>query len=762
MSDAAEQLRALRAEMLGRSTSTGSQLCTQLVEATDGWLKEQFGDEYDAALVAVGSYGRCDPAPHSDLDLVLLHRGRSDIAAVADRIWYPIWDAGVGLDHSVRTPAEAAKVARDDLKAALGLLDARLVAGDAGLAAELTDAVRGQWRADAKRRLPELAAATRARWESAGEAAFLLEPDLKEARGGLRDLTLVRAVAAAWVADAPSATAVDASTRLLDIRVALHRRSGRNLDRLLLQEQDGIAHDLGLADADALALEVSKAARVLAYAADTSLRRVDQFTAAPRRRLFAGSRESTRRPLAEGVVEQDGEAVLARTAVPSTDPGLTLRLAAAAAQANLPIAPHALERLAQEAPALDSPWPAEALDDLIALLGAGRSTVSVVEALDHAGLWEPLLPPWGHVRSRPQRNAVHRFTVDRHLLETAVEASALTREVARPDLLLLGALLHDIGKGLPGDHSVVGESLVRELGPRLGLSAEDTEVVALLTRHHLLLPDTATRRDLDDPATARAVAEAVGSRDALELLRALTIADAAATGPAAWSDWKASLVDALVQRAAAVLSGAPAPQPAQLRADQQALADAGEFAVLVVGHEVTVVAPDRPGLLSRTAGVLALHRLDVRSASATSVGEAAVTVLEAHPRFGSPPDWSVVRSDLSRAFEAPEWLAHRLAARERDYPTGRAAPVPPRVLLVDDASESATVLEVRAHDRLGLLHAVTRAIAASGLDVRAARISTLGAEAVDAFYVVDEYGEKLTDPARRDAVTSAVLAAASA
>jgi len=140
----------------------------------------------------------------------------------------------------------------------------------------------------------------------------------------------------------------------------------------------------------------------------------------------------------------------------------------------------------------------------------------------------------------------------------------------------------------------------------------------------------------------------------------------------------------------------------------------------------------------------------------------AVTVLEAHPRFGSPPDWAVVRADLRRAFEAPEWLAHRLSAREQDYASRHGAVVPPRVLLVDDASDTATVLEVRAHDRLGLLHAITRAIAASGLDVRAARVSTLGAEAVDAFYVVGPDGAKLTDPIGRDAVVAAVLAAASA
>lgn len=753
-------LRALRADLIAHEDPDG--LAVALVEATDRWLAEQLGAAEGVALVAVGGYGRRDPAPHSDLDLVLLHDGGSGVAELADRLWYPIWDAGVGLDHSVRTVSEAVAVAKDDLKAALGLLDARHIAGDPALTADLLARARGAWRAEAKRRLPELAAATRERWKSAGEAAFLLEPDLKEARGGLRDLTFIRAVAAAWVGDAPTPAVAAAAARILEVRTALHRRAGRALDRLLLQEQDVVARDLGMADADALAMAVSTSARLIAYAADVALRRADD-AGAVKRRLLGGRREPVRRPLAEGVVAQAGEAVLARDADPGADPGLFVRVASAAAQEGLLVAPHTLERLATESAALPEPWPREVLDDFVALLGAGPSTVPVVEALDHAGLWERLLPEWPHVRSRPQRNAVHRFTVDRHLVETAVAAVERTRDVARPDLLAVGALLHDIGKGQPGDHSVEGERMARVIGARMGLAPREVDVVATLARHHLLLPDTATRRDLEDPATAQLVADTVGDREVLELLHALTVADAEATGPAAWSEWKAGLVAELVRRAAAVIAGSPPPEPKLLSAEQRALAEAGEFAVLVTGSEVTVVAPDRPGLLSRTAGVLALHRLDVRSASATSVGPTAVTVLDAHPRYGSPPDWAVVRADLRRAFEAPEWLAHRLSGREREYsPVTTVRPVPPRVLLVDDASATATVLELRAHDRLGLLHAVTRAIAACGLDVRSALVSTLGAEAVDAFYVVGPGGTKLTDPALRESVVAAVLAAASA
>ncbi|OEV13560.1 protein-PII uridylyltransferase, partial [Streptomyces nanshensis] len=225
-------------------------------------------------------------------------------------------------------------------------------------------------------------------------------------------------------------------------------------------------------------------------------------------------------------------------------------------QAGLPLALPAVRKLARTAPDLPVPWPAEAREEFVTLLGAGEATVPVWEAMDAAGLIARLLPDWERVRCRPQRNPVHRFTVDRHLVETAVRAAALTRRVHRPDLLLTGALLHDIGKGWPGDHSLTGETITRDLAARIGFDGADTRTLAALVRHHLLLVETATRRNLDDPATIRSVADAVGSLGTLELLHALTEADALATGPAAWSAWRAALVDDLVARVAAVLSGA--------------------------------------------------------------------------------------------------------------------------------------------------------------------------------------------------------------
>ena len=720
----------------------------------DRWLAELLGAEPGVALVAVGGYGRRELLPRSDLDVVLLHGGRDDIAGVADRIWYPLWDSGAELDHAVRTVPQARRVARTDLKVALGLLSARHVAGDPDLTERLRAGALEDWRAAAPARLAELHAAHDERTSISGELAFLLEPDLKEARGGLRDVHAIQAVAAAWVAPAPGPRVRTAYEQILDTRHALHEVTGRRLDRLVLEEQDEVARALGLLDADVLLRMLAGAARTVAYAVDHAFRQADRL----RQRRPRNRRQAERRPLADGVVEQDGEVVLARTADPAGDPVLVLRAAAAAAQAGLPLAPRTLDRLT-ECPPLPVPWPAPARDGLLALLGAGPSAVSAWEALEGEGLVTALIPDWERVRNRPQRNPLHKFTVDRHLVEAAAHAAALTREVARPDLLLIAALLHDIGKGWPGDHSVTGEVVARDVTRRMGLPEPDVELVAAAVRHHLLLPMVATRRDLGDPVTVKQVAALVPSRALLELLHALAVADGLATGPAAWNDWKATLVADLVRRVAAVLAGEPTPEPAPLREDQLRLAADGGPGATVRGSEVTVVAPDRPGLLWRAAGVLASHRLTVRSANATSVNGTAVSVFDVEPEFGDFPDPTLVAGDLRRMLLGRLDVEDRLERRARAVPP-HGAPVPaPKVTLVDGASATATVVEVRAHDAPGLLWRVGRALGECGLDVRAARVETLGAEVVDVFYVTDEDGEPLTDAGLRRATVGSVLAA---
>ncbi|MFD5143447.1 [protein-PII] uridylyltransferase [Streptomyces sp. NPDC058401] len=774
---------AARLRLLQEESRSGPSRRSALAALTDDWLKALFATAAQetgvrgAALVAVGGYGRAELSPRSDLDLVLLHDGKAEpraLAALADRLWYPVWDLGVALDHSVRTPGEARKTAAEDLKVHLGLLDARPVAGDAGLLAGLRTSVLADWRNQAAKRLPQLHSLCRERAERAGELRFLLEPDLKEARGGLRDVTALRAVAASWLADAPREGLAEARRRLLDARDALHLVTGRATERLSLQEQTPVAAQLGLLDADALLREVYEAARVVSYAGDVTWREVGRVlrarSARPRLRGLLGTRNSLpeRAPLAEGVVESDGEAVLALAARPDRDPVLPLRFGAAAAQAGLPVSLHAVRRLAAQAKPLPVPWPAEAREQLLTLLGAGEPTVAVWEALEAEGIITKLLPDWERVRCRPQRNPVHTWTVDRHLVETAVRASELTRRVGRPDLLLMAALLHDIGKGWPGDHSVAGETIARDMALRVGFDAEDVTVLGVLVRHHLLLIDTATRRDLDDPATVKAVAEAVGSTGTLEILHALTEADALATGPAAWSTWRGSLVADLVARVAAVLRGA-APEVTELEiptTEQERLAvealRTGEPVLALharqeedaVGVELVVAVPDQPGVLPAVAGVLALHRLTVRAADLRSMelpdqlGEVLVLRWRVAAEYGALPQAARLRTDLVRALDGSLDVPAKLADREAAYPRRRGVvPPPPRVTVVPEVSSLATVLEVRAPDAVGLLHRIGRALESSGVRVRSAHVSTLGANAVDTVYVVDADGKPLTAPA---------------
>ncbi|GAA0279480.1 [protein-PII] uridylyltransferase [Cryptosporangium japonicum] len=731
---------------------------TQLPDALDRWLAGLLPPVAGVALVAVGSLGRREVVAHSDVDLVLLHTGHPRIAEIAESVWYPIWDSPVGLDHAVRTVDEAVAVARSDVKAALGLLDARYVAGDRALADELAATVRAAWRASPAGWLGELRDLTEARWHTAGELAFLLEPDLKEARGGIRDAVTLRALAYAQLVDAPRGSVRDAYRLLLDTRDALHRSADRALDRLLLAEQDTVAAALNYADADALLHAVADAARTVAYAGDTAWRQVDGLLSKRRRWPIRRRNTVNRRPLADGVVEQNGEVVLARGVDPALDAVLPLRFAASSAVANIPPARSALERLASAAPPLPDVWPESALQALVALLGAGEPAINVWEACDRHGLVEKWLPEWGRVRSLPQRNALHRYTVDRHLVAAAVAAAPLARRVARPDLLLIGALLHDIGKGLPGDHSEVGAEIAGGIAVRLGLSAEDTDRLVRLVRHHLLLPDTATRRDLDDPATLEVVADAVGYDGVLlDVLHALTESDASATGPAAWSSWKAGLVSDLVKRVHVLIGQGAAPvarpRPAEVFAATSPLPDPTGCTVSVHGDEVAVVGGvDVQHLLSRTAGICALHRLDVYAADAGTFDGHPVVVVRAAPRFGRLPDPALLTADLRRAVAGNYDVSGALAKREAEAREGRD-PAPPQVSWLPDASTDATVLELRAEDRRGLLHDVTAALEESGASVRGARISTFGSAVVDAFYLT---GSDLA----QDAIGKAVLAAA--
>jgi [protein-PII] uridylyltransferase len=763
----------VRAAIVDDETVSAAERRSALAELSDAWL----GTLFDVlppswttgmALVAVGGYGRRELLPCSDLDVVLLHGERGDVAAVAGGVFYPVWDSGIALDHAVRTVAEARAVAADDLAVALGLVDARHVAGDPKVTDALRTGVLGDWRRQAAIRLPKLAQSGRDRQAEVGELAHLLEPDLKQAYGGLRDIVALRAVAASWVADRPHAAAVsEAHEWLLVVRDALHRTTGRRTDRLVFEDQDAVAESLGLLDADALMRRVAEAGRAIAYAADVTWRQVDR-TLRGRSRSGGSRRSVSRQSLSPGVVEHDGEAVLARDVRPHLDPVLPLRAAAGAAQAGLVLSPATVERLALECPPLPAVWPDVARDALVALLGAGRSAIPVWDSLEAAGLIVQWLPEWEPVRYRPQRTPVHRHTVDRHLVEAAAVAAGFTRRVSRPDLLLLAALFHDLGKGGPGDHSETGAAIATDLAGRLGLSLVDAERLGLLVRHHLLLPAMATRRDLDDPTTIEAVARAVGSVDVLDLLAALTEADATAAGPLAWSPMRARLVGDLVDRVRLVLGGQRFRKPPALEPWQEELATSTALAVQIDlsgqpddACRVTVVVPDRPDAVAPVTGVLALHRLDVRSATIQTMGGRAVQVWHAATGFRGAPDADLLRADIARALDGRIDLAAKLRARAGERRRRIAGYADPHVEVLPGASAGATVIEVRAHDAPGLLYRLVSTIAGCGAIVRSAVVGTLGAEAVDVFYLVGVDGKQLAEENIESVVTAiyATLAA---
>ncbi|MEZ5215881.1 MAG: ACT domain-containing protein [Ilumatobacteraceae bacterium] len=538
---------------------------------------------------------------------------------------------------------------------------------------------------------------------------------------------------------------------LLTARVALHRTTGRATEVLRLEDQDAVARLTRYRDADSLMAAISGAERFVAWVADEAWGRERRTTD-----------QGPPRIVAPGVMVHHSEVHVVADEDISANPTIVFQVATAAARHELPIARDTLERLAHSLPSFPNRWPAGARDELVGLLLEGRRAIRPIESLDQLDLVARVLPEWESVRNKPQRNAFHRFTVDRHLLETVANAADLAGRVPRPDLLVLGALLHDIGKGRPGDHTDNGIEMANEICRRMGLNEDDTQVVVALVRHHLLLPDIAVRRDISDDATITFVAGQAGSALVLQLLHALTEADSKATGSSAWNSWKAELVAKLSERAEHVLEGGDVKEVTWRlfpSAEVLALMATGEVHVVWGEDTLTTVAPDRAGLFSRVAGVLSLHGLDVLAAEAHSDehGMAANELRVQLPKHGV--DRARVRDDLIRALGGQLAIEARLAERAKTYRRRRrqAAMIESNMVRFDnDASSNATVLEVRAPNRVGVLYGITKALAELGLDLRHAKVQTMGDIVFDCFYVRGSDG-KVIDPFHLQEIERAVL-----
>jgi [protein-PII] uridylyltransferase len=706
------------------------------------------------ALAAVGGFGRGELSPGSDLDILILHSGKfahNELSEMVNKILYPLWDKNIKIDHAVRTRIETRDSASSDLKVATGLLDIRLVAGDANLVAAVQSDSLDSWRQNSKKNLEELRTVLRERHDRSGELAYLLEPDLKESRGGLRDISALRAVALTGSVNVPLERISAAESILMNARESLHKVTGRDKDRLLFQEQDKVAADLGFRDADALMGAIAHSARAVDYLLNTTWHRLDHRGKDGLGRILRKPRSTN---ISESLSIAHQEVVINEGVDFASDPLLGIRTAATAAQTGLPISPESSARLAhayrEGEGLLPNPWPRSARESLITLIGAGTPMVRLWEILDQEEILFHWIPEWRSVRSLPQRNALHRHTVDRHMVETAVHAATLTRRVHRPDLLLFAALFHDIGKGTEEDHSERGERLIEPLARRIGFSEEDILTLRLLVKHHLLLSSTATRRDLDDPATIASVVAVVPDLQTLELLHALSIADGEATGRAAWSSWKESLLGELVSRVKAALTDNTIAQQPEISQEQRELAAMGTLQVRIEEREndyaIEIIAPDRPGLLSIVAGVLNLARFDVRSAKTKTLDACAVMRWIVIPdQYAPNVDEDDLLRELSLALSGQTDLAARIARRISDYAQLPTIPVPsPEVETFMDAATDATIIEVRSHDRPALLFGIGDEIRKCQIDIRSAIVTTLGAEAIDTLYVTEISGGALS------------------
>ncbi|MGZ4806286.1 MAG: [protein-PII] uridylyltransferase, partial [Ilumatobacteraceae bacterium] len=728
----------------------------------DGWF-DALARELPSgwSVIATGGYANGLLCPGSDIDVVLIHPQRAsadEVRFIAEPLWYPMWNAGVKLSPAAHSVKSLLALASSDLVTATAILRLRHLAGSEAEVAEVGAAGLDQWRKKAPGWLAQLRTVTAERWSKTGDVASLLEPDLKDGHGGLRDYDCIRwALATDRVEisaslEAPIEDLAAPAETLLATRCELHRVTGKSTNVLLLQDQDSVADAMGFADADVLMARVSEAARAIEWASERFWWRVER---ASRKSKGAVATRRVSAVLQPGITVVDDEVEIDVDAA-VVDQSLVLRVAAAAAHARYSISRRALVTLSALITDDGEEWNERTRHAMVSLLGAGSHLVDSVEALERYELFSRMVPEWRHVRSLPQRNAFHIYTVDRHLLQTVANAGEFVRTVSRPDLLLMSALLHDIGKGHAIDHTEVGVMLVDRMAPRMGFSPDDVAVIRSMVEHHLLLAETATRRDLRDPRTAENVAALVGDPMRLELLRALTEADSRATGPSAWSPWKATLIDELTAAVFAVFAGRPkATAAVALDARFGDLIDAARNSGQLHTHvepagdfDLWVIAtPDQPGLFAKIAGAFAMNGIDVVAAEAwTSADGIAVDQFRVSRSDTDGAHHAKLEHDLRGVVRGTIDIGSRLAQRIRNYSRAHrraVAAAPPRleVLVSNEASASTTMIDVRAPDATAVLYRLAAKLTARGLDIRSAKVATLGHEVVDVFYVQQPTGD---------------------
>ncbi len=789
------------------------------------------------AIVAVGGYGRGELAPHSDIDLLFLlpYKPTPHTEQVVEYMLYVLWDLGLKVGHSTRSLEETLRQAKGDLTIRTAVLEARYIWGDERLFADLrrrfeSDVIKGSAADFVQAKLAE----RDQRHTRLGDSRYVVEPNVKEGKGGLRDLNTlfwiakyiyrvddVEKLVALKVLSAKEALRfARAQNFLWTVRCHLHFLADRAEDRLTFDRQGEVGRRMGYTDHAGtrgverfmkhyflVAKDVGDLTRIFCAVLE-----VEQ----ERKPRFAWRRWGLRKRAVEGFTVDAGRLDVASESAFRDDPVNLIRIFHVAEESGLDIHPRALRLITQSLKLIDGKLRAdpEANRLFMEILTSRREPEIALRRLSEAGVFGRFVPDFGRVVAQMQYDMYHVYTVDEHsifaigilhkieageLTEELPLASELVHTIGSRQALYLAVLLHDIAKGRGGDHSVLGAQVAEKLGPRVGLSAEETETVAWLVRYHLLMSNTAFKRDIDDPQTIRDFAERVQSPERLKLLLVLTVADIRAVGPKVWNGWKAALLRELYHRAIEVMSGGLAAdgRDARISAAQAAArgllvdftpAEIDAFiakgypsywlsfdAAIHARHarlireaersaapltvdtrvdthravtEITLYTADHPGLFSRITGALALAGANIVDAKILTLSN------------GMALDTFWVQDQSGGAFDRPDKLA-RLAVLFENVLAGRIRPqaelakpaslasrtriftVPPRVIIDNKASLTHTVIEVNGRDRPALLFELTRSLTALNLQISSAKISTYGEKVVDVFYVKDLFGHKI-------------------
>jgi len=835
-------------EELWQQGLSGQPLLAEQSRLADAFIVEHFekssaDDSSDSiAIIALGGYGRSELFPYSDIDLLILFReeAKEEMERVVNGILYPLWDTGLDVGHGVRTIEECLSHAKEDFFFQVAMLDARLLTGSDSLFAELQKKYQAEFvdgaREDFVKTMKQFRHDRRKRF---GSHSYLLEPNIKESKGGMRDIQAmlwtamvvfglrgIEAVADAGILlEDEKNDFLEAWNMLVRIRNRLHYISGRKNEQLYFEQQEEMAAAFGYRDSkgvlavESFMREFYGHLQTIAVTTDLFFGHVDDVLG------LADSELQKNRQLEKGIeIRMNRVHLLTQPEELQARPYLLMRVFLAVAKTGLPIHHRSRKVISANLGLITDKLRSSArmAKPFFEILESGNNVLAVLEVMLETGLLSAYIPEFARIESLAQHDVYHIYTVDRHLLQSVAELSygvqseqAVFAKVLSPKVLFLATLLHDIGKGRGGDHSPIGADLIGDIGSRLGLNKDECDRLQFVVRYHLFLPENALRRDLNDEQFIRQCAEKIEDSDRLAMLYLISVADSRATGPSAWSDWKATLLLDMYFKVLPYLEFTSTDDVQQqvdqgvdwLRTQVDSLLidepNAREFVAdlpsdyllsftpeTVASHarlhaennnllqqkalffpeemrsqwSLLIMCRDQNALLAKICGVLSLHNLSVLNAQAfTWKNGSAVDLLEVRAEDGvifEEMNWQAVEEDLNLALNHRLGLGHRLHKKlknsygKRKRPSGMNKT---SILVDNEASKKYTIVEIHSSDSPGQLYRITQTLADFGVSIYRAYIATEVERLIDVFYVLDNHGQKITDKAHIEELREGIL-----